>query len=668
MALKKQEIENLIRVAESEAVSYCGENSSIAKNRAMFLDRYYRRPFGDEKKGMSSVVMSNTFNVIEGMLPPIVRMFAQGNNVATFQAKNPQYEEEAEQKTALTNYVFEENGGLDIIYTMIKDGLLSYTGWVKVSQKNESKTTRETYRGLSEIEVQELVADGNSVIASIEKEEDGTHNVILSHKKKKSQTKTIVENVPPEECVISRRDRDFKNTSFIGQRTPKTRSQLVEMGFKKSIVDKLAERSDSEAIVGNARSKDEGESGSSGLPYPASDVGRNKAQEQLWLGEYYMLVDVDEDGVSERWQFFYCDNQLLKMTSVDDHPYSVFVPIPMPHRAIGTCPAESLTQIEHWHTSMVRSMNNNVYATNHNRFVYNDNIDLDDALTPRHGGGIYSEGTGPVQNNIMPMPVMNQVPAVLESIQYIESEQEKISGITAYNQGMDTESLNKTATGFQGIRDMSMMRIEVIARQVAKTIESIFNKIAKNAYMYQNEALETLVFGEPMEIAPQNWREGYKCKVDAGIGSGDMQQKVANLNMIAQEQKEHIANGTGLADTSKLYHTYDKLCLETGLKDAAMFFNDTNRPPEILQAENEQLKVQLQQLQQQLANPLVQAERDKAEASIIKEQMKLEHDEKMQRAKLLAESQKQEDNYDLAVTKMELEYSKDLEGGLDGVN
>ena len=46
-------------------------------------------------------------------------------------------------------------------------------------------------------------------------------------------------NVPPDEFVLSKSARNFDKPTFIGHRSPKTRSDLVLMGFDRDQVDSL---------------------------------------------------------------------------------------------------------------------------------------------------------------------------------------------------------------------------------------------------------------------------------------------------------------------------------------------------------------------------------------------------------------------------------------------
>ena len=83
------------------------------------------------------------------MLPSLVRIFTQGKNIAYFESDRPQYDREAQQKTAYANWVFtRQNDGTLILHNMFKDALLQYTGTVKVYWDETKEVTKERYRGM----------------------------------------------------------------------------------------------------------------------------------------------------------------------------------------------------------------------------------------------------------------------------------------------------------------------------------------------------------------------------------------------------------------------------------------------------------------------------------------------------------------------------------------
>lgn len=663
MKMSDSEINAIVAAEERDSIDF---QTQIGQDRAKLMDYYNCRPYGDEVEGQSQVVTSDVSDVIEGMLPSLVRIFTQGKNIAYFEADRPQYDLEAQQKTAYANWVFtRQNDGTLILHNMFKDALLQYTGTVKVYWDEKKEVTKERYRGLSLFELQKLQLDEETEIEEQEERQEfvqGTPVTVYDVVVKRTTTigKTCIDNVPPEEFLISRRARDFKNPPFIGHRTPKTRSQLILMGFDKDIVETLP--ADEYFDFQMSEEKNARYWNYDGLydvnpGDPSNDI--------IYLGEYYVYLDTDGDGVAELWQVFRAGNQVLNKEQVEEHPFCVVVPIPIPHRAIGSCPGEQVADIQYLKSTLMRQALNNIYQTNYMRTIVNERVDLDDLLTPRAGGIVRVNDDGPIGDSLQPLVVQPIAEPILRMMEYVDVMREVRTGVTRYNQGLDSEALNKTATGFKGIMEASQQRLDMIARIFADTgVRDIFRKIVKLAMQYQNDALQIRVLGEPLEVDPTSWRRNLDCRLDVGLGSGDRQEKIVNLNAILAIQQGLIQQGSQLTDQTKMYNTLDKLAVEVGLKDAALYFNNPAQPQEMLQAQVEQLTQMVQQMQAQMQNPLAEVEQIKAEAKLATTQQQQQFD--MQ--KLLMEmEQKQREfqtNYLTKLTELELKYGQNVPGSM----
>jgi len=92
-------------------------------------------------------------------------IFAGSDEVVRFEPVGPDDEEAAAQETDYVNHVFmQQNSGFMVLYSFIKDALLSKTGIVKVWWEEREEEERETYYGLDEaqlVQVLQAVKDSN---------------------------------------------------------------------------------------------------------------------------------------------------------------------------------------------------------------------------------------------------------------------------------------------------------------------------------------------------------------------------------------------------------------------------------------------------------------------------------------------------------------------------
>lgn len=654
--LKDSEIANIVGAEERQALGYLGEGSQIQQNRATLLDYYNQRPFGDEVEGLSKIVTSDVSDVVESMLPDLLEIFTQSKYIARFTATKDEYRDEAEQKTVFANWVFsEQNSGVLSLHNMFKDALLQYTGCIKVTWDDSEEVTADEFRGLDEVELMKLESDPNFEITNIEESEEGFN---IQGEWINKTGRVCIENVPPDELLIARRSRDFIDPPFIGQRTPRTRSELLEMGFNKKLVQSLSKDDAPDNEVKLARNWDLEENYEEN---PTSDPSKDV----IYLGEYYVKMDVDKDGISELWQVFYANGKVLEKNRVDSHPFCAGVPIPMPHKAIGTCPADQVADLQLLKSTLVRQMLNNIYATNFNRVVANERVELDDLLTPRPGGVVRVDGTGPIGDAVYPLQTVSQVPDILQGIEYTDTMREVRTGVTRYSQGIDSEILNKTAEAYAGQRSSSQKRINMIARIFADTaVKRIFERIVELASKYQSEAMQMVVHGRTLVIDPTQWRYKTHCHINVGIGTGERREKIQNLNYFINEQKELMQLGAPIVDFKKLYNAYDKLVTEVGLKETSLYFNDPEIPQELLIAEIERLTRENQAIQQQLQNPLAEAEAIKQQATTEREIAKIQTKAQFDMMKAQQEQMQHDDKMAIELTKIEANTNKNVPGAL----
>lgn len=691
--LNEMQIETIITALEKDAIGYSGEGSDIQTNRALLLDRYNRQPFGDEIEGQSQVQTSDVFDTVEAMLPNLIRLFMQGRTIAKFRATNAQSEKEAEEKTKFANWVFQsQHDPLYLIHSYCKDALLQYTGTLKTYwDDSEEFTDGEDYENLTEVQFNKLMSDPNykaqeveeitveavSITPSGDEVQPGQTVYNVQGVRTNSTGRIRIEPTPPNEMLISKRAKNFEKPPFYGQVTHKTRSELIQMGFDKEDIMSLGQNESDGDSVEERRNYD--------LNGPVNQNSTtDKSQDMFLLGEYYLYVDVDEDGVAEYYQAFFIsgESKLLELNKIDNHPLATATSIPMPHRAIGECPASLVADHQYWTSTLVRQANNNIYSGNFVRLLVNDNVDRDELLTPTPGGIVDVDTAGPVSGSVEPIPTVSQIEGILRAIEYADTVKEIRTGVTRYNQGLDTDALNKTATGFVGIRDMAQMRTELIARVLAEGLKKVFVRIIELASKYQRKPIEVMQDGQPVMIDPTQWKYKTDCYIDIGVGGGERQERIQNLNYIYEQQKLLMEQGSPLTDQVKMYNTLDKLAQQVGLHGAENYFNNPEQPLEMVIPEIERLTRENQALQQQIQNPLAEAEQIKAQSQIqlkqldsqvkmLQEQLKaagksaeLEQKERFHNDELAQKERFHDDNFAAEVTKIDIETPRNVPGSL----
>lgn len=712
--LSDEDIIAIIKQEEHDALSYSGDDSDLNSLRATVLDYYDQKPYGNEEEGKSHLVTSEVFQVVEGLTPEIVAPVVQGRHVAEFKPtrketnleklkrmqelrskavesqdasllqgfdpKEDFFEKEAEEKQAIINHILtQENQIQTVLYDMTKDGLQAAEGWVQVYFDEEITTEVDRITGISETEVELAESNDGSTVTEQTQDEDGTFSITVETNK--TERKYLVEPIPYEECVLSARARSYKNPPLIGQRMEKTRGQIRAMGIASDdVIDDLTQDFTETSRVKNSRHSETGEK------VEGLSTSLDPSMDKLWLRRYYMMIDVDQDGIAEMWEIFYCDNVVLKKSRVYDHPYVVFVPIPKPHSARGTTPVFHMMQYQRWVSALTRQWLDNIWNINTPRYLGTKKVNREQWNNPR-AGQLVDVNAPTVGDQAMMIPVDNQGQQIMMAIDYAYSMIEKTTGFTAQNQGLNQDSVNKTATGILTLKESGAKRSELMSQHLGVCVKQICDKLVKLVAYHQDTDMQILVNGEELTINPKKWSGNTRCIVEIGTGSGARQEAVQSLSYLLEQAKYFDQTGSTVTDDSKIYNLMNKLCVEMGYQSAEDFFNDPSIPEDQLMAQNKQLKQAVQQMQQQIKSEalFLEAEKIKAQersqktkadmqdrgkkrmADMAMQKAEFEHDRRMKQADLIFDREKLDTDTAVKLTDIQASTSKKVDGDyIDG--
>jgi hypothetical protein len=125
--------------------------SKLSSERTQAMD-YYNGDMSRDmpaQDGRSRAVSSDVSDTVEGLMPSLMEIFAGSDEVVRFEPVGAGDEAAAEQETDYVNHVFmQQNPGFLILYSFIKDALLSKVGIVKVWWEEREEEQRETFYDL----------------------------------------------------------------------------------------------------------------------------------------------------------------------------------------------------------------------------------------------------------------------------------------------------------------------------------------------------------------------------------------------------------------------------------------------------------------------------------------------------------------------------------------
>lgn len=662
-----------------------------------------------EVDGRSAVVSPDVRNTIESMLPQLMVKFCGGDTVVEFEAQKPGDEPKAEQATDYINHLFYvRNPGERIAYNWMKDALLSKNGIVKVWWDTRTEETREEYVGLSDVELAQLMDDEEIEVTeqkAYEDEEDQEqrqeaieqingqmqqamqaaeqnpqaaqavqqmqariqqiqtappkmlYDVVCKRSKEGGRIK--VDNVPPEEFLISRNAKSIGDATFVGHRVLRTASELKSMGYKN--VDQLT--SDDQAAALNME-RIERLAWDDELAYLNTDTQLNldDSQRKIWVTECYLRCDFDGDGIAELRKVVRAGNEILANEVCDVAPFVSITPVPMPHKFFGLSVADLALEGQKIKTSILRGMLDNMYLQINGRyFAVDGQVNLDDLLTSRPGGvvrmkapnmaGRLDQGMGDPQIGMGMMEYMSG---------YLEDS----TGWTRYNQGSDGDSLNQTATGVNQITNRADMRLDLIARNFADGFRDLFRLMLKLCSQYQCKEDIVKLRGNWVPVNPRDWRNGFDTVLNVGLGTGSKDQQVKHLMMLLQQQQFGLQIGTAIPPN--VYQAQSELAKALGYKNGNKFFTEPkpgqqlyNPQANAAQAQT-QAMVQVEQMKAQL-KAQTDAQSKQAKLQLERERMTMQAEVDRHRQKVEARQQQMKLSMERELAQFKVQAQMELE-------
>lgn len=684
--LSDDELKALVSRELRASVAYDG--GKLADQRRRAFQYFMGEAVGDlappEVDGRSKAVSTDVRNTILSMMPQLVAKFVGGENAVEFEAAKQGDEQKAQDATNYINYLFlKQNDGYEIASTWIFDALLQKNGIAKVWWDTRAEEKREEYRGLTEVELAQVLEDdevepieqntypdeedakaraqaleqmnaqlqqamqaaqqGNKQaaqavqqmqqqIAQIEAQPPAMLYDV-AFKRTMKDGRLMVENVPPEEFKISRKAKSIKTASFCAHMVPRTMSELRSMGYKN--VDDIGTTDDTGASMNMERMErfaidDE-------MSYVSDNQAGDESQRVVWVSECYIRCDRDGDGIAELRKVVVAGNQLLDDEEVDCAPFVSVCAVPMPHKFYGLSIADLGMQSQKTKTEILRAQLDNIYLEVNGRyFAVEGQVNLDDLLTSRPGGIVR------VKNNVAVGRLdqgKGDVQAAGMMMEWQEQNLEQSTGWTRYSQGNDSKALNQTATGVEIITDKGDMRVDLIARNIASGFSEMFLMILKLASQHQKKKQTINVNGQWIDVDPREWRNQFDMTVNVGLGIGSKDAQVRKLLAVSEKQAQAMA--IGVASPQNVYNLMSDITKMMGNKSPDRYWNDpVKNPPPPKGPDPEQMKLQGQmQIEQAKLQAQMQGKQADLQASAQIEQMKAQYKDQCDQAQRQHEAQ-----------------------------
>ena len=634
--MDKLEFNALVRNEIESASGYY--NSEYGEDRITAMNYYMGEEFGNEQEGRSKVVTTEVADTIEFIMPSLMRTFTQTDEFVRFMPRQPEDVEGAKQATSYANYVLNcQNNGFVVLHNFFKDALLQKIGVVKVYYDETEEAQEEEYTGLSDDELTLLLQDPNVEIVSQNTEEYGeesidemgmpvsdysvSHDVVVKRMSYGGMIK--IDNIPPEEFLVSKRASSIEDADFVAHRTTMKVSDLIQMGYDRKTVEKYAGHTELESSSETTNRFEDIENSS-------TTDSRDMSMRDVLVVESYIKSDYDGDGIAELRRVVTLGSgyEVVENETFDHVPFACLSPILMPHRLVGRSIAELIMDLQLIKSTVMRQLLDNIYLTNNARIaVVEGQVNLDDLLNSKAGGIIRMRQPNSVQ--VLQPPLVGQ--NAFSLLQYLDEIKEQRTGLSKASMGLDADALQSTtATAVAAQMSAAQGKIEMIARVFAETgVKQMFRLVLTLCLHHGKKEQMIRLNNKFVPIDPSNWKHEYDLTVNVGLGSGQTNEKMAFLAQMAQKQEQillQMGAENPLVDMQQYRNTLAELASMAGFKDATRFFkNPEDTPPKPQQPpppSEAEMKMQFEQQKFQAELELQKA-KQAAELELKREELQM---------------------------------------------
>lgn len=600
--LQSEANQSLVEKALDYIKRYSGDTETLRISREDALKAYRRDPYPEDARipdgSRSKFVMSDLADTIEWILPSLMRIFYSGKEVVKIEGQGPEDESrmivgpDGMPKTInpagllneKVNWDFQrQNNGFLVLYDWFKASMLNKFSVVKYWWDNHDEYREESLDDLTDDAFGLLAEDKDFIIDSHEETEvspelaiDGMvlQPRIVSHQVKgrkisKRVRRPVAEVVPPEEFICSLKARDLKTEEFYAHRK---RIHKADLMSKYDLSEDDIERQG--AIFADTNQHD------SEIYERFKDLGGTGFFRDEDDNDFYYIYECylkDKDRQDTILTIF-GTIAIGKQENNGAAGFCLNSPIRMPHRAIGMSIFDIVGDLQKLRTALARFILNNIYYQTDGMLVVNPwKINIADFVTQRRPGGIIrtKDSSVNVTDAVWPVPVQPLAGHAFGLLEAIEGWKENRTGVTRYNQGMNADTLNKTARGISEIMAASQQRIELIARIFAETgVRDLMMAFARMNLEFLDVETNIRLDQDWIAVDKTMLDVDFDVTVDVALGTGSAEMRVQQVGAMLDRSMNPTLIASGVVQPPNVYELMKTIYLEMGYKNVDKYITN----------------------------------------------------------------------------------------------
>lgn len=550
--------EDIIRILKTDIDKAKGIQDTLASDRETYYTAFRCTPYGNERKGWSQSIAPVIWTNHQSNISSLAEIFT-----GDFFILKSENQDRAVKFQKLIKYqMFRKQDGYRRLYDFFYNAGLYHYGVFKVYRKEEYDLRDEKYDRLTAQQMQQLSQQKNAKITkykevTIDPPVDpltGTpkgqpmlffDDVKVVYRDVTYEGATF-EVVPNWEFFYS---PDCKITEWGGidgrlvfhqvKLTLNDIRRRERAGiYKKGTFDKCTTLGTS----ANAQGVDEmavKTSVDGTVLYADTDSGRGTGTgeeidltKELVVKECYCKLDIDADGLLEPCIVVIIEDTVI--AQVEENPYKrpcfrIGGMLPEPHKVNGIAPPAILDTDQKVMTNLLRFIQDTAAMSTYRNLVTNDQR-MQQMLQNRKPFDVILGDA----SKLGEVPVQTADPFILKAWELMKGENEEKTGSSRYNQGQDSRSLNKTATGISLISQNSARRLRMSAQILGNgALQGVIRDFIFINQKWANEDPIKLL-GEDLEINKEDLSGEIDIEIDIGVSPSERQSAANQMDTLVQ--------------------------------------------------------------------------------------------------------------------------------------
>ena len=570
---------------------------------------YYKKRF-PEMSEQSDFVSYDFWSIVQWAIPVIMNSFFGGDDEAVvIVGRNEEDVQRADLLKALINFqIMTQNKGFLLLWDWFADAFQYNLGAVKVWWKRIEDWGADHFEYADMSRLMMLDQDKWCEISKVGQPDMFGGVPVRYRIGRLKENRPVIEPVRVTDLRWSPEAKSLEEANFVAHRQAVTASHLRQQA-RNGLYDVMAV----ERAISNA--------GSNGVLFNAFETELNDELDQRLndedsarslyeLYECYVKVDINGDGVLEDIIISIVGDEILRIQENQYGRVPIFTlsPIRDAFKVLGELSlSEVVGEVQSIKTALMRQLLINTVNMNNVRWFIDPNgINLKDIEERRQY--VRTSGAQDPRTVVFPFPQATLAPYTMNLFEYLEGVLEQWTGRTRYNQGTDSSSLNKTATGITLLQQASEQRIDYIVRVFAETgVGEVMRFLVDLNQRYIDQAQVVRLQNQMLQISPDDLKGEFDIDVNTEAGVGKRKQNIQNLQFylayIAQAGMQY-----GAVTPGEWAKAAQKLLQESGIRDPQSYVLD----PEIVKQQFFMALQQQMMLQQAQAEQQAQQEINEA--------------------------------------------------------